>query len=140
MSDMKIEALETDDLQLFQPEEYRLINKTVSIREQIVDHLLKDGIPYKTSEIRVINELLNSIDANIFGRVDRRLKKDENEGGKDLREIVKTIILEGERIKQEVKPVELDTTLPENYVLEDLVPGEDSMEYEEITLEEIKGE
>jgi len=137
---MEIEALKTNDVELFQPEEARLINKTVQIREQIVDHLLKDGIPYKTSEIRVINELLNSIDSNILGRVDRRLKHKENENNNDLKEIVKAVLLESEKRKREAKangPVE---ALPEEYVLEEVVPGEDSFEYEEITLEEIRGE
>jgi len=137
---MEIKTLETNDVELFQPEEYRLLNKTVQIREQIVDHMLKDGIPYKTSEIRVLNELLNSIDNNILGKVDKRLKFKENENNNDMKEIVKAIMLESEKRKQEAKSTGLVETLPEDYVLEEVVPGEDSFEYEEITLEEIRGE
>ena len=135
---MEVEALKTSDVELFQPEEARLLNKTVDIREKIVDHLLKDGIPYKTNEIRVINELLNSIDSNVLGRVDRRLKHKENENSSDMKELVKTIFLEKEKIMNEIKPIDLKETLPDEYVLEEVVPGEDSFEYEEITLEEIK--
>jgi len=137
---MKLEALETSDAELYLPEEYRLINKTVNIRERIVDEMIKDGLPYKTNEIRVINELLNSIDSNVLGRVDRRIKQKSEEGEKDMRDLVKAIILEGEKIKKEMKPVELNQELPEEYILETVVPGEDSINYEELTLEDIKGE
>ena len=137
---MKIEALDTPDAELYLPEEYRLINKTVNIRERIVDEMIKDGLPYKTNEIRVINELLNAIDGNVLGRVDRRLKYSENEGEKDMRDMVKALILEGDKIKREMKPVELNQTLPEEYVLDNPTPGEDKIDYEEITLEDIRGE
>lgn len=137
---MKIEALDTSDAELYLPEEYRLINKTVNIRERIVDEMIKDGLPYKTNEIRVINELLNSIDGNVLGRVDRRLKHSENEGEKDMRDLVKTIILEGDKIKREMKPIELNQTLSDEYVVDNLLPGETQIEYEEITLEDIRGE
>ena len=137
---MEIETLKTPDSDLFLPEESRLLNKTVAIREKIVDHMIEDGIPYKTNEIRVLNEVLNSIDNNVLGKVDRRLKHTENENNNDMREIVKTIMLEGEKIKQNIKPIDIKEILPEEYVLDEVNPGEDSTEYEEITLEEIKGE
>ena len=137
---MKIEALNTPDAELYLPEEYRLINKTVNIRERIVDEMIRDGLPYKTNEIRVINELLNAIDSNVLGRVDRRLKHSENEGEKDMRDLVKAIILEGDKIKREIKPIELNQTLPDEYVLDNPQQGEDKIEYEEITLDDIRGE
>ena len=140
---MEVESLKTTDSELFQPEEQRLLDKTVAIREDIVDNMIKDGLPVKTNEIRVINELLNSIDGNVLGKVDRRLKYTEETNNNDMRELVKSIILQGEKIKSEIKPIELDETLPDehslgNGELTELVPGEDSFEYEEISLEELK--
>jgi len=115
------------------PEEERLLNKTITIRERIVDKMTEGGIPSKTSEIRVLNEVLNSIDSQILGRIDRRQKQEDNNNNEKYLEMIRTIVLETEKLQDKIEhnpitePV-IDIELND----EDIVPGEDKIEYEEL--------
>jgi len=135
---MSITTLSTGDEEIFLPEESRLINKSLKIREQIVDKILEDGIPTDNRKIRVINELLSAMDNLVLGKADRRLKKQENEDNGQLTEIVKTFLLERAKHKgSENRRVNKEVILDDSYQLEDIKPGEDSFEYVEITMEDI---
>ena len=135
---MEITTLSTGDEEIFLPEESRLINKSLKIREQIVDKILEDGIPTDNRKIRVINELLSAMDNLVLGKADRRLKKQENEDNGQLTEIVRTFLLERAKHKSgENRRVNKEVTLDDSYQLEDIKPGEDSFEYVEITMEDI---
>lgn len=132
------ELAKIDKSQIFLPNEYRILEKTLEIREKIVDKLLEEGIPTKSRDIRVLNEVLNAMDANVLGRVDRRLKREENDNQEEFNKIAVEIILNWNKMKQErvTEPIEvpeLDRELPDDMV----VPDEDSLEYKELTMEDI---
>jgi len=129
---------EMDKGSIFLPEENRLLNKTIDIREKIVDHLLEDGLPHKTSEIRVINELLNSIDSQILGKVDRRLKNDDNKNQEDVVLIISEMLKNINAKKASVQIEERNIELTEGLRPDEIVLGEDKIEYEELSLEDFK--
>ena len=137
---MDLEIMNTPDTELFLPEEMRILNKTLRIREEVVDELVKDGVPTNSRDIRVLNEVLNAMDANVLGRVDRRLKKQEEENNGRVTEMVKELLINLSKedtvnVSTEYKEIELndDTVI-------DLVPGEDKIGYEEISIEEIRSQ
>jgi len=123
---------EMDSAEIFLPEETRLIKKSLDIREQMVDKLIEDGIPKDTRKIRVINEVLNSIDSLVLGKVDRRLKHGENQNQQDMVELVKEVLLAVEKQKTSVGPIEIPEIEPLSP--DELVPGEDKIEYEELDI------
>jgi len=119
-------------------EEQRILLKTRKLREDIVDHFIKykEGFPTKGSEIRVINEVLNSLDNQVLGLVDKRLKHDENKANSENAEAIAGLLRKLSEQKSLSKPIE-NTEISDKYVPDDIVPGEDSMEYEEIELKDI---
>ncbi len=136
---MDLEIINTPDTELFLPEEMRILNKTLSIREKIVDELTKDGVPVNSRDIRVLNEVLNAMDANVLGRVDRRLKKQEDDNNNNVTAMVKELLInlskkEPVDVSNEYKQIEVSDEIPI-----EVVPGEDKIGYEEISLEEIRG-
>jgi hypothetical protein len=137
---MMSQIAKIDKAEIFLPEEERVLKKTLSIREQIVDELLKDGVPTKVGEIRVINELLNSMDSQVLSKVDRRLKKDENDNNENVVEIIANIVRNVEDMKKyvDVQEVERQIELTEGLKPDEIVLGEDQIEYEELDLEQFQ--
>lgn len=114
-------------------EEDRILNKTLSIREKIVDKMTEDGIPYKTSEIRVLNEVLNAMDNQVFGKIDRRQKQEDNNNNEKYLEMIRAIVLETEKMQDKVKTEAIEEPVIDIELNdEDIVPGEDKIEYEEL--------
>lgn len=124
---------------VFLPEEERLLSKSIGIREKIIDKFIEEnGIPTKARDIRVINEVLNSLDGTVLGKVDRRLKHDENQQNEDMVEFAKSILLSvDEKMNKVIKDEEKLIELAEGLRPEEVVLGEDQIEYEEIELEDI---
>ena len=119
------------------PEEERIILKTRKLREEMVDGFIKDndGLPTNTSGIRVINEVLNSMDDQTLGLVDRRLKNNENNNASDLTETIAKIFTEKVKLKE--KGPAVHTEIPDTYIPDDLVVDETSVEYKELSMEDL---
>lgn len=64
---------------VFTDEESRVLDKIVNTGEQIIDTMVKDGIPESTKTIRVLTEVMNSVSGVINNRVNNRLKDKEVE-------------------------------------------------------------
>jgi len=127
-----------DSFILLLDDEQRIVEKTRNIREKMVDALIDEkGIPTKTGEMRVVNEILNSLDNQVLGLVDRRLKHDENTNNGELLETIKTVFTELDNRKLN-KPSIINTgTIDDKFIPDNIVPGEDKIEYEEIEYEDI---
>jgi len=122
---------------LLNEDENKIIEKTRELRVKMIDEFINEkGIPTSTRDMRVLNEIMNSLDAQVLGLVDRRLKKEENETVNDIRNEVIEVIKNLQSIHN--KPIEnKQIELSEKYIPKDIVPGETKIEYEEIELEEI---
>ena len=119
-------------------EEHRVLAKTRELREEIVDTFIGEkGIPTKSGDMRVINELLNSMDANVTSVVDLRLKNEENKQSEDLTDAIVDIFT---RINTKAEDVDINTkdvNISEMHVPDDVVPGEDQIEYTELDVDAI---
>jgi len=120
-------------------EEERLIIKTRDVREKILDKFL-DGTDYnlKTGEIRVLNELMNSMDDQTFKLSDHRLKDTSNSVQEDLSESILKIFTKVDETPSVAK-TEKALTLEERYNPNDIVEGELAVEYKELTMSDLKG-
>jgi methyl coenzyme M reductase beta subunit len=121
-----------------QKQENNIINETVALRLEIVDNFIKEnGLPTKARDIETINKVLDSVDKNIYDRVDRRLKQEENKTNEELLEMVKELVINVEKKKLEqpiLEPeqIEIDIELKDD----EIVPGEDVIEYQELNPDE----
>ena len=119
-------------------EEQRIILKTRKLREEMVDHFIDHhgGLPTKGSEMRVVNEVLNSLDDQVLELVEKRLKHEENQTVAGNTEAIVKLFKTLNKQKAIAKPIE-DSEIPDKYIPDNIVPGEDSLEYEEIELSDI---
>lgn len=118
-------------------EEERIILKTRKVREDMIDGIIEynHGVPTKTGDVRVMNEVLNSLDSQVLGLADTRLKQSNADTQGDLADTIKAVLLQVDNNVTDGTPI--DTTLPEQLVPKDLVPGEDEIEYNPIELDTI---
>jgi len=119
-------------------EETRTVLKARKIREQMVDaFIVEKGIPTKTNEMRVVNEILNSMDSQTFGLVDRRFKAEDSKQLEDVTELIKEIFTKQQTIP--VRTNDKDVILEDKFLPDDMVLDEDSVDYKELSMEDIIG-
>jgi len=119
-------------------EENRVLQKTRALREKIVDTFIEEkGVPTRSGDMRVVNELLNSLDTNVTSVVDLRLKHEDTKQSEDMTEAIVNIFKQindrGNTI--DVKNKQID--VGEKSIPDDVVPGEDLIEYEELDVDSI---
>jgi len=136
-SNKKVNINVPDKNNFMLPEEERILSKTLDIRERIVDKMTEEGIPSKTSEIRVLNEVLNAMDSQILGKIDRRQKQEDNNNNEKYLEMIRTIVVETEKLQQNLDTQPLEEPVIDVELKDDeIVPGEDKIEYEELNPED----
>ena len=123
---------------LLTEDENKVIFKTRDLRLKIIDNYLEEkGIPTKSGDIRVLNELMNSLDSQVLGMTDRRLKKEENSTNDNMLDMVKEVM---SRVQTNLAiPSKKEIDISDKYIPTDLVPGETKLEYEEIDPSEVLG-
>lgn len=119
-------------------EEQRIILKTRKLREDMVDEFIKynNGLPTKGSEMRVVNEVLNSLDDQVLGLVDKRLKHEETESNSGNAAALVNIFRKLDEQRKNGTVVE-SAEISDKFIPDDLVPGEDSVGKEDIELKDI---
>lgn len=63
-------------------EEQAILDKTNKIRLDILDNMVKDGVPDKVGDIRVLNEIAQSLDNSVHANVKNRNTANNNETDK----------------------------------------------------------
>lgn len=129
---------EIDKSSVFLPEETRVLDKTLQLREDIIDNFIKNGLPDKTNEIRVLNELMNSMDSQVLSKVDKRLKVKEDSNNEVAINVIKELLKKNDS-KREALPVNKDLYIDIELDISEVVFGEDKIEYEELSLTDLKG-
>lgn len=108
---------------IYTHEELEIFTKSRNIRMQLVDGLMSSGVPTKVGEVRVINELLTSLDKNAQDSASNRLKYQEGQSKEAMQETIVGILKEISATKQQhVRTV--DPVIPDSYIPTDVVYGE----------------
>ena len=129
MADIK----ETPKDKVFQPDEAEVLDRSLDIRMEIVENMMSNGTPNDNRDIRVINELLNSTDALVLGKTDRRLKQ---ESAVDVSETLAIIqgVLTASKQETAKRGIEQNPYIDVSLSEADLVIGEDKIGIEELDL------
>jgi len=117
-------------------EEERILIKTRNIREDMVDGIIEynNGVPTKTSDVRVMNEVLNSLDDQVLGLTDRRFRFEEQKNDADLAGILKDVFANIDNYKPKVAR---NIDIAHEYIPADIVVDETSVEVKELTFEDV---
>lgn len=124
---------------IYNQEELDTLNKSLNYRKVIVEEIFKDGVPTHNGTARVVNELLNSIDAQIHNNASMRLKETEMANGKEMQETIIQLMKEQNKkmIQTPTRESISEVIINPEDVIETptFVPGEDSA-YEELNADQ----
>ena len=107
---------------IYTEEELALLEKTKKIRLDVADNMIKNGVPNNVGEIRVLNEVLTTLDKSVNETVANRLKHNENENKEALLDTVALALSKIEKTK--VVAIDRIIDAPDEYIPCDIVPGE----------------
>lgn len=78
----------------FSIEDIRRLEKTVSIREQLIDNLLKTELPTKARDLDAFVNLLDSTDNCIFNKAKISLDEANNKVNEETKEVLRDLLLD----------------------------------------------
>lgn len=81
-------------MSLFTENDARLLDKTLVIREQLIDNLLKQELPTKARDIECFTNLLESVDRSILAKAKVKVEQDANKTNEETKAILKGLLME----------------------------------------------
>lgn len=81
-------------MSLFTENDIRLLDKTLVIREQIIDNLLKRELPTKARDVECFTNLLESVDRSILAKAKIKIDEKANKTNEETKAILKSLLLE----------------------------------------------
>jgi len=126
-----------EESNVFNSNEERLLNKSLEIREKIIDEYIKHGVSNDNRDNRVINEILSSMDSLIINKSNQRLKSDSNKSNEAIVQAIAETLMASKKEMIE-RPITTTPILDVNIDTTTIVKGEDKLEYEELDLEDFK--
>lgn len=116
---------------IYTESELALLEKTKKIRLDIADNMVKNGVPNNVGEIRVLNEVLTTLDKSVNETVANRLKHTENENKEALLDTVALALSNIDSSKTPAVGRIIEATV--EYIPEDIVPGETDIGVSQLT-------
>jgi len=108
---------------IFTDDEQSILDKTKKVRIDLVDNMVKGGVPDRVGDIRVLNEVLSGLDKMVQDSAGNRLKHQENANNEATKDLVAEMIKQTAMSRSNIIDVELTTPeLPSEYV-----PGDDEV-------------
>lgn len=114
---------ETEDGAYSQQEKNDL-EKLKSIRMDAIETMIKDGIPIKVSEIRVLNELITAGEKSIHDTVANQLKYKDNDNKDNLNKLVAEVLLRTKTNTESIGTRRDEPVLAEDIVTDGILEGE----------------
>lgn len=78
----------------FSVEDIRLLEKTISIRERLIDNYIeKEALPTKARDIDALTNLLESVDRSVFSKAKISIEENANKVNEETKEVLKDLLL-----------------------------------------------
>ena len=129
---------ETEDGAYSQQEKNDL-EKLKSIRMDAIETMIKDGIPIKVSEIRVLNELITAGEKSIHDTVANQLKYKDNDNKDNLNKLVAEVLLRTKTNTESIVTRRDEPILTEDLITDGILEGELKQGIEDLDANEFIG-
>jgi polyhydroxyalkanoate synthesis regulator phasin len=118
----------------FEMEDQRLLAKTISIREKIVDEMLKDGTPTTKENREFFLRTMEGLEHTVLTKSKIKVDEQNSQNQSKTQEMVANLLLRLSTIPSDTRN---DTpSLPSSVTLTDMVPGEISTDGNKTTYDE----
>lgn len=129
-------------MSLFTENDTRLLEKTLQIRESLVDNLLQKELPTSSRDIDSFTNLLESIDRSVLGKAKIKVEDVNAKANEETKEVLKSLLLDLHRNNTvssvaastgeipAYKPVNMDLNPGELIIKQDPLSPKDILEME----------
>jgi hypothetical protein len=130
-------------MSLFTENDSRLLEKTLQIREALVDNLIKKELPTNHKDIDSFTNLLESIDRSILGKAKIKVEDSNAKANEETKEILRGLLLDLHRNNTanvstaSANRSEIPTYKPMNM---ELNPGELILKQDDVSPQEVLGD
>lgn len=98
----------------YDEEGIRLLDKTVAVRERMIDHLLKaEDLPTKARDVEKFVTLLDSTDKSIFTRAKIKLEESNQKTSEESKELLRGLLLTLHQNPKETETPVLEGVIPQ---------------------------
>lgn len=95
----------------FTEEDLRLLEKTISIREKLIDNIVTKELPTKDKDLVAFTNLLESVDRSIFNKAKIKIEDSNSKTNEETKEILRDLLLNLHKSNTTETPIDRD--LPE---------------------------
>jgi len=145
MSDLIITSKEDEKVGIFKKDEHDLLLKTRKLRMDMIDGMFSNGVPTRSGDMRVANEILSAVDKSVQDSATLRIKHTDSQteaskvalvaatikyAKENRHEVAMTSTLPGQEPILEAEILDVELVLgeleigPQELVIEDFVGGE----------------
>lgn len=78
----------------FTPDDIRILEKTLSVRERMLDHLLKDELPNKARDLDAYVNLMESMDRSVLGKAKVKVEEASNRVNEESKALLTNLLLD----------------------------------------------
>lgn len=138
-SDEKVIAVPMGNVyEMLTLQEEREYSETYMLRKQMLEaHINEYGIPVKSGNMRIANEILNSMDSQTDSRAKIRTADKALSATEDLTALAREILLDSAPAVITTRRENSSLDLASSMIPTDIVHGEDVIEYQELSPEDI---
>lgn len=118
----------------FEIEDKRLLEKTLKIRENIIDELLVDGTPKEKADREFLLSVIDGTERTVINKTKVKVDEQNSQNQAQTQEMVASILLRLSAVNSNSRNGSV--SVPSNIVVDDLKPGEISMSTEKTTFDD----
>jgi uncharacterized protein YcbK (DUF882 family) len=124
---------------IYNSSELELLERNRQLRNELIDMGMSKARQngFQEKDIQALSTLLRDSDKTVHDTVDRRLKFDEVNAGKDMAKSIQELLISMSRNSVKNPTTNRDVTISDEYIPIDVVPGETSFDQELITYDNI---
>jgi hypothetical protein len=98
---------------VFTENDLRLLDKTISIRERIIDNLLTKELPSSVRDIEAFSNLLESVDRSILDKAKVKIEDINSKINEETKDILRAILLDLHNSNGSSNPNTYERSAPE---------------------------
>jgi hypothetical protein len=78
----------------FSENDVRLLDKTISVRERLIDNLLTKPLPTASRDIDSFTNLLESVDRSVFGKAKIKIEDVNSKANEETKDMLRSLLLD----------------------------------------------
>ena len=124
---------------IYNETETNLLERNNRLRNELIDMGMEKARHngFQEKDIQALNNLLRESDRSVYDNVDRRLRYEEINTGKDMAKSIQELLVSMSRNNSKQAIADREINVMDEYIPVDVVPGETSFEQDLITYDDI---